>query len=171
MTAKIYELGEKGENKMEEVTIFDVAKHFLNRVDIGAGSVMTHLKLQKMCYYAQAWHLVFAGKPMFIQEFQAWDHGPVCPELWQAYRGYRWQPIPRPEQFDTVFGAEQNDTLEEVWDTYGRFDAKYLERLTHKEEPWIKARGNCLSGEYCDNVISHQSMKDYYRNYLNDGEN
>ena len=156
---------------MKEITVFDVAKYFLDRVDIGAGGVMTHLKLQKMCYYAQAWHLVFTDKLMFAQEFQAWNHGPVCPELWYDYKEYGWQPIPRPEQFDAVFSAEQNDTLEEVWDAYGRFYAKYLERLTHKEEPWIQARRNCIPGEYCTNEISHQSMKDYYRNYLNNEEN
>lgn len=153
-----------------KTTVFDVANYFLSCVNIESGSLMTHLKLQKLCYYAQAWHLVFSGRPMFDQHFEAWAHGPVCPELWQAYKSYGSRAIPGPRSFDaTVIDQEKIETLKEVWSAYGQFDAKYLEDLTHQEDPWLEARGSCPPGEACTNVISHESMKRHYASLLEDG--
>src|SRR5690606_28223588 len=70
------------------VTIFDVVNYFLRKVDKTSGSSMTPLKLQKLVYYAQAWHLAFYGTKLFNEEFQAWVHGPVNYELWQKYSGF-----------------------------------------------------------------------------------
>ena len=75
-------------------TIFDVANYFRWRVDYDAGDNITALKLQKLCYYAQAWHLAFTGEPLFEEEFQAYDHGPLNYELWKFYQKPRgWEPI------------------------------------------------------------------------------
>lgn len=62
--------------------VFDVAAYILNKQ-----GRMTTMKLQKLCYYAQAWHLVWAEKPLFDEPIQAWANGPVCPELYQAHKG------------------------------------------------------------------------------------
>ena len=153
---------------MDKVTVFDVAKYFLARVEVDLGSVITHLKLQKLCYYSQAWHLVFTdGEKMFDQKFEAWAHGPVCPELWTFYREYSWQAIPSSKDFNyDKFDKKRLETLEEVWNTYSEYDAKYLERLTHQEDPWIEARGTCLPGEACSTEIKPESMKEYYSKFL-----
>jgi len=42
------------------LTAGQVADYFLLQVDQDAGDAMTHLRLQKLVYYAQAWHLVLA---------------------------------------------------------------------------------------------------------------
>lgn len=154
------------------VTIYDVANYFRNCVDRGAGSVMTHLKLQKICYYAQAWHLVFEDRPLFGANFQAWTHGPVCPELYQEYKDYGYSPIPEAEGLDPdcIFTTEQMEFLDEVWDTYGHYDGKYLEDLTHEELPWIEARAGIPEGQRCINVISEQTMKTYYSEKLEEAQ-
>jgi len=56
-----------------------VANYFLLRTNVPAGDVMTHLKLQKLCYFAQAFNLVNHDCGMFKDTFQAWSHGPVAP--------------------------------------------------------------------------------------------
>lgn len=162
--AKIYYFMTDREGRsMKQTTIFDVADYFLTLVDQASGSVMTHLKLQKLCYYAQAWHLVFTGNPIFENHFEAWAHGPVCPDLWHKYKEYRYEPIPAPEYFDTQsLCPEVQETLDEVWNTYGSFDAKYLERLTHQEKPWIEARQGCRPGDRCDTPINIETMREYY---------
>ena len=168
--AKVYLFKDRGGRQMKKVTVFDVAKYFLSRVEFEAGSLMTHLKLQKLCYYAQAWHLVFENVPLFDEHFEAWAHGPVSPSLFQEYKGYSYHPIPAPEDFDDhMFNSPQKETLEAVWDTYGQFEAKYLEDLTHQENPWITARGNCQPGEICTNTISLELMKEYYSKLNQDG--
>lgn len=152
---------------MENTTIYDVANYFLLRADSESGSVITHLKLQKLCYYANSWHLAFEGETIFDQEFQAWAHGPVCAELWHQYKSYGFKAIPAPDiAVNNNFTDKQIETLEEVWNVYGDYDAKYLEKLTHQEDPWIEARGSCPHGDSCNNLISTETMRRYYSSLL-----
>ena len=58
-------------------TVFDVAFYILDKL-----GDMSTMKLQKLCYYAQAWSLAWDGFPLFDEEFQAWANGPVCRELY-----------------------------------------------------------------------------------------
>ena len=149
------------------VTIFDVVNYFLRKVDKTSGSSMTPLKLQKLVYYAQAWHLAFYGTKLFNEEFQAWVHGPVNYELWQKYSGF--MEIEPEEGIELPqFTDEQLDVMNQVWEVYGKYDAKYLEELTHKELPWIEARKGYGPGERCNVVISTDTMREYYRGLLAD---
>lgn len=144
-------------------TIFDVANYFLYRANENDENSITPLKLQKLCYYAQAWNLVWEDKPIFDEEFQAWPHGPANSALYSAYKKYRWTPIKKIKKFDqSVFDAKEIETLDEVWEAYGIFDGAYLEKLTHQETPWVSARDGVKDGAHCNNVISQESMLDYY---------
>ena len=58
-------------------------------------SLITNMKLQKLMYYAQAWHLAVIGDELFSDDFQAWIHGPVIPALYDKYKAYQWNPIIR----------------------------------------------------------------------------
>ena len=154
----------RGEREMARITISDIAKYFIARAD-EEEVIMTHLKLQKLCFYAQAWSLVFDDKQLFNQPFQAWAHGPVCPQLYQKYKSHSGRQIHvrKGTSFDNdIFSNEQLETLDVVWEAYSRYDAKYLEKLTHKEDPWKLARGSCSPGDSCDTVISQESMKEFY---------
>ena len=76
-----------------------VAHWFLSR------SSLSNKKLQKLCYYAYAWFIVFYNdlesvdyesediKVMFSEKFQAWIHGPVNPKLYFIFRKYGWMEI------------------------------------------------------------------------------
>lgn len=145
-------------------TIFDVANYFRWRVDYEAGDNITPLKLQKLCYYAQAYHLAFTGEPLFEEEFEAWDHGPANYALWHEYKEKKWNPIPPDDAlWNTFFPAEvfecdELDTLNEVWDAFGDYGAKYLENLTHQEDPWKNAGRNT--------VIEKSVMQAYYSRRL-----
>lgn len=148
--------------------IIKVARFFLTKNDPDSGDDITHLKLQKLCYYAQAWYLTIEKKPLVNADFEAWAHGPVNRELWAEYRDHSWNPIPFPTDFDeTHYSVEERNFLNEIWEVYGKFTAKYLENLTHEEAPWIEARGETPEGEYCDTPISRSTMADFYSEYVN----
>lgn len=111
--------------------VFDAARYILERT----GPLST-MKLQKLRYYAQAWSLVWDDSPLFDEDFQAWDTGPICPELLRKTKGkYKVNA-------DDETGAEgdlsenQKDTIDRVVDYYGGHDAQWLTRLTHMEDPW-----------------------------------
>lgn len=153
------------------LSIFDVAKYFLTKVDHDAGEVMTPLKLQKIVYYAQAWHLALVEEPLMNAEFQAWAHGPVNPQLYHEYKDYGWSSIPYPDDFNAEVIDKDNEAfLDEVWEVYGRYGAKYLEQLTHKEKPWTEARGGIPDGHYCSTPLNENTMKFYYRDLMEDDE-
>ena len=160
---KVVHLFKGGSTMKKDVTIFDVANYFLSKLNVNEGSSITPLKLQKLVYYAQAWSLVWDNKVLFSEPMEAWAHGPVNPDLYYQYKDYGWRNIGPVEDIDvSIFSKEQMETMDVIWDDYGDFDGKYLERLTHQEDPWIEARGNCLPGEYCNNIISIDLMKGYY---------
>lgn len=148
-------------------TIHDVADFFLYRFQKDEGSSITHLKLQKLCFYAQAWHLAFNGQPLINDEFQAWIHGPVNVELYNDYKGQSWQCIEPIDSFNRkAFSEDQLELLEEVWNVYGQYDGRYLENLTHQEEPWQEAREGYSPGERCEVVISNDTMEHFYKEFL-----
>ena len=47
---------------------------------------MSHLKLQKLLYFVQGYHLAYFGKPLFEDDFEAWVHGPVSRKLFEKHR-------------------------------------------------------------------------------------
>ena len=137
--------------------VFDTAKYILEQ----SGSMST-MKLQKLCYYSQAWALVWDDSPLFQEEFQAWANGPVCPELFFKTKGS--YSVNASDETGGIgdLSEEQKDTINRVLDYYGKHDAQWLSQLTHMEEPWIKAREGVPSGAGCNQIITKESMALYY---------
>ena len=138
-----------------------VADWFLVHVDRDSGDSITHLKLQKLVYYAQAWYLANFNKPLFQEDLEAWAHGPVAPSLWQKYKDRRWDALPPPEEAP-AFSDDLNAYLQAVMDNYGKFGAKFLEDMTHKEDPWKKTRGDLAPHARCSKPIPKALMRDFY---------
>lgn len=151
-----------------QLTVFDVAKYFLQKSNPNSERSITHLKLQKLVYYAQAWHLAIKGKALFNEKIEAWIHGPVTPELYNSYKIYGFNVIDPPKLPKVDLDKPQRDLVDEVWQIYGGLSGRVLETLTHQEDPWIKARGNASPESPSNNTISLDSMRLYYRNLLED---
>lgn len=151
------------------ITALDIAKWFLASIDRDAGDSITHLKLQKLVYYAQAWSLALLDRELFAEDFQAWAHGPVVESVYHEYKASRWDALPEPAEAPEL-DEDVDDFLDDILDVYGDYSAKHLEVLTHQEEPWRQARGNLPPESRCNRIISKQVMKQYYRN-LYDAQN
>ncbi|MGA7523209.1 MAG: type II toxin-antitoxin system antitoxin SocA domain-containing protein [Acidobacteriaceae bacterium] len=122
---------------------------------------ITNLKLQKLLYYAQVWHLVFSDEPLFDAELEAWVHGPVVPRVFRRFKEYRWNAITAP--VDPAPDEKLIAYLGEVLNTYGCLSGSQLERLTHREGPWRDARAGVAADESSNEVITHESIKRYYK--------
>ncbi len=139
------------------IDVRDVAKWFLCK------GKMTHKKLQKLCYYAQAWHYTLLGEKLFSDEIEAWVHGPVIPSLYWIYENCGWRDID--QEKDVVLPEippKTQEVLDAVWNTYKDLNGDQLETLTHREDPWKKARGNLQPLSICHNAISLEDMRAYY---------
>ena len=134
----------------------NVAQYFLSRES------MTHKKLEKLCYYAQAWYLTNFGRVMMPNRFEAWVHGPVSPDLYAQYKNWGWAQIQRYDDNSILFSEQEMDIMDKVYETYGNYTGDELEELTHAELPWQNARKGCSPSEYSRNPISMKDMRDYY---------
>lgn len=123
--------------------------------------LISNLKLQKLLYYAQGFHLAMHGAPLFPEQIKAWEHGPVVPAVWQEYRDFGANAIPSHGDIDLgAFTAEETEVVKEVYAVYGQFSAWKLRNLTHEEAPW--------SSTPRDGVISHKKLVDYFIGQLTD---
>ncbi len=139
-------------------TVFDVAKYILQKL----GTLSTW-KLQKLCYYAQAWHLAWTGNSIFEEDFEAWANGPVCPELFHAHQG---KFLVSAEDFCKGNGDnlsdDEKESIDVVLDGYGKMEPYSLREQTHAEDPWKNARGDLSEWEKSRIVIPKSSMGEYY---------
>lgn len=135
----------------------EIANWFLNK------GPMTHKKLQKLCYYAQAWFYTLRDEVLINEEFEAWVHGPVSETLYQTYRGSGWSDLSLSADAQLPnLTPEQEELLESVWMTYGDMTGNALEALTHDEMPWKSARAGMSDFVRTRKPISLESMKEYY---------
>lgn len=138
----------------------DVAKYFISLSEESTPYAITPLKLQKLVYYAQGFHLRDTGETLFDDNLFAWDHGPVVPKLYYEYQNYRYFTIPN-EEFDNTRQAlneKEIRTIQKVWEKYGHLDGKFLEELTHQEDPWLFTPK--------DYVIDIELIREYFANQL-----
>lgn len=127
---------------------------------------VSNLKLQKLLYYIQGWNLGLRGEPVFMEPIQAWIHGPVVPAVFREYRDFKWTPVadsPGPIELKVAVKNHINAVL----GAYGKFAASQLEALSHGESPWIDARQGIAPNEPSTNVITHESMRKYFRSLAN----
>jgi len=138
-------------------TAHDVADFILAK--LGAMSAM---KLQKLVYYSQAWHLTWAETPLFENQIQAWANGPVVPALYQAHKG---KFLLEPGFFGgkpDALSDDERDTVERVLAAYGDKSPQWLSDLTHAESPWRDARAGIPDGDRGETPIGHDAMVEYY---------
>lgn len=148
----------------------------LSQFILATAGKMDHLKLQKLIYYCQAWHLALFDKPLIDDEFQAWLHGPVSRKVWEKYRlrSILWNDIETTEEelrgvvenTNKELDENQLELLADVLREYGPKSSLHLEKLTHSESPWIEARRDVGPAESCENVISKESIRAYFKKLL-----
>ena len=139
-------------------TVFDVAKYILQKK-----GKMSTWKLQKLCYYSQAWHYTWTETLLFEEDFQAWRNGPVCPVLFYSHQGkYVISADDLASGNPDNLTDDERESVDLVLDYYGDRDPYDLREQTHFEDPWKLARGNLPEEANCQNVITPESMGIYY---------
>lgn len=141
--------------------ITDIANWFLSK------EPMTHKKLQKLCYYSQAWFYALKNCRLASTDFQAWVHGPVSPVLYEKFKTFGYSTIQLSNAIGSNISSEDQEFLEDIWETYGSYTGNALEALSHTELPWKEARRGYDPNERCTVAISPDSMKNYYRSIYN----
>lgn len=128
----------------------DVAKYICSYPDI----YVDNLKLQKLVFYSQAISLVINKKPLFLDKIEAWDYGPVIPELYHTFKVYEAE-LPKDDSFNC--SAEDIEIIDMAIEHYGDMTGPQLITLTHSEKPWQDAYAKGRNTE-----IKPEAMTEFY---------
>ncbi len=148
-----------------------LSKYFIDFSN-SVGGPATNLKLQKLLYYTQAWYLGINKKQLFEDDFEAWVHGPVLRKIYGENKGHGYNSIIvdiDEEELEAKisdrrenFGNKLTKFLQSIIDEYFILSAWELERMVHQEDPWIIARKGLDDYEPSTNIISKESIMNYY---------
>ncbi|MFJ8830492.1 Panacea domain-containing protein [Micromonospora aurantiaca] len=122
---------------------------------------VTAMKLEKLVYYCQGWHLARSGSSLFAEPIEAWREGPVVPLLYRHHRQQlyvsEW-PLGDP----SLLTEAQRESVRWVAREYGRFSATELSTMTHNELPWRAARGALPESASSSQQLDVDLMRTYY---------
>ncbi|MDR1702000.1 MAG: DUF4065 domain-containing protein [Sporomusaceae bacterium] len=139
-------------------TASDIAKWLLRRnkaeMDFRDAEYMSHLKLQKLLYYAQGAYLAFYNQKLFQEDLLKWEHGPVVEAVYQEYKNWGSDGITEFSMPVESYLSAEEETLEIVYDNFGQYSAWKLRNMTHAERPWQYAKK--------DGVISIKVIRDFF---------
>lgn len=148
---------------MTTIRGIDVANFFIDIINSDEEGSVTNLQLNKIVFFAQAWSLVLKNKPLFDEDFRAWDYGPVLPSIYHKFKDYGKQYIARVSDniFEDVFDNETIDFLLDVYREYSKYSATELVNLTHvKGGVWDQIRSK--NKKKRNEIIPKDLIKEYY---------
>lgn len=131
------------------------------------GKRLTIMQLLKLVYIAHGWSLALLNAPLVNEEPEAWQHGPVFPSIYRAFRRFGSGPITEPAS--TPFGPlaaadlsdQQRSVIQSVVQGYGDKHAFSLSRMTHQPDtPWARVYRNGLGSS---DDIPNEIIADHYR--------
>jgi uncharacterized phage-associated protein len=150
----------------------DVARFLIRLATSGdEPDPLTHLRLQKLLYYAQGWSLALRGRALFTDRIEAGTHGPVVREVYHVYKGRGYASIfPAEGDEPEDLADDERELVGKVWKSLKGYSATRLRELTHREPPWTEARRGLDPAVPCNREITHESLKSYFthvtRRYL-----
>ena len=139
------------------ISIMQAARYFIYLSYGDNPNSLTPLKLQKLLYLSQGWSFVWDNKPLFAEQFEAWQYGPVNRLVYSNFNKYGRNNIPESEAVFDFDDKEAKDTILAVWRDYSRYSSFQLVNITHSQDPWIKAFNS-------NQIISNDEIKDYFIN-------
>jgi uncharacterized phage-associated protein len=135
---------------------FDVAKYIINALPVD------NLKLQKLLYYSQGVYLVLNNKqPLFPEDIEAWDYGPVVPSVYRAYKACGIETIPTHEDLNAL-NLQEMRAVDMTLACFGEMSGSALIYQTHRESPWKDA----YRPERPSNAISIDAMYNFFKEDL-----
>jgi uncharacterized phage-associated protein len=124
-----------------------------------AGELVSNMKLQKLLYYQQGFHLAYFEKPLFEESIEAWMYGPVVPSIYEKYKAEGSNGL----SYDgdvIALSSKEEALFSEVMRVYGEFSAIGLMNLTHSENPWKETSIGV------GNEISKDKMMNFFKKKL-----
>lgn len=139
-----------------------VANAFIKRAKEGMIADLSPMKLQKLLFLAQSWHLKFKdGEPLLDDTFCRWQYGPVIPAVYHEFKQFGSRSVDR---YGTFVGpgkgggyqllqpnVPESDhcswgIIDEIISVYGGYSGVQLSALTHMPGSAWKETGGADGG-------------------------
>lgn len=149
----------------------EIKEHVAENDDYEVYEGITHLKLQKLLYFAQGVTLsVLDGKKLFDEKILAWEHGPVISEIYEIYKINGRNSLSIEINYfnnQTISKIEADDKISEilnlVYDNFAIYTAWQLRELTHKiGSPWDET----VKKDGLNSEIPISLIKKYFDEYV-----
>lgn len=137
--------------------VLDIANKIISKTDLEHGDTISNLKLQKMMYYQQGFHLAYFGTPLFDEDIVAWQYGPVVPSVYKEYKSFESNSISTSKEGISLSDDEE-ELFNNVYEEYNQFSAVALMKMTHEESPWKTTEIN--------SVISRDKMMAFFKTQI-----
>ena len=166
--------------RMGDVVMYsamDVALYIIHYLSSEKYSV-SNLKLQKLLYFVQGFFLCLKDEPCFTEKIEAWDFGPVVPDVYHKYKIFGSNSIPMTEYYeyieyddkDMIYIKKRNlkdikfcdideKILDMVLEQLKGYSATTLVNITHKQSPWSRV----YSPHKRNIPISNKSIEEYFK--------
>jgi len=149
--------------------LLDISEKMLSTISyiFEKGHEVTPLALQKMLYFIQGVALAILNKPLFEEDCQAWAHGPVYKSVYEIFKSFKYNPIDDirfnilKNRFQ-MLTADEKKIIDLVMDTFGIYSGKTLEKITHNETPWTRAREGYDLTDASNVIISKDDIASYF---------
>lgn len=136
---------------------------------------MSHLKLQKLLFYCDAYHLSYFNVELIDDKFEAWVHGPVSRKVFDSLKDtsllysdveYTNNGVDVDKEFE-LLPSLQKELLKDILSTLSTWTGPELEASTHNEKPWLEARIGYGEADRCHELISKETTRVFYKKDLN----
>jgi uncharacterized phage-associated protein len=113
------------------VSVLSAASHLANR----SGWTLSNLKLQKILYVAHMFHLGRNnGAPLVHGLFEAWDYGPVHPDLYRRAKIFGSDPVENIfHGYPELEAGSERAILDEAYESLGSAAPGRLVNATHRK--------------------------------------
>lgn len=137
------------------------AAQVANRLRELSGENLTPLQLLKLVYISHGWSFPLNDAPLIGERIEAWQYGPVVPNLYHALKGYRDQPVRNPiPDGDIALTDDESRLVDAVYSTYGHYSGGQLSAMTHRPgTPWAIAWERGRNSEITNDMIAEHYRK------------
>lgn len=129
------------------------------------------MKLYKMCFFSQGWHLAWTGRPLFEEKLLAWTEGPVPARLRReasaVARGWEIPYVPRGNSDD--LSSYERAVVVSIVSFYGGLTSAALSQMS-RGLAWREARHGLKDGERIENPMSVTTIREEFTNILRSAE-
>ena len=102
------------------------------------GRPINNQQTLKLAYFCHAWMLAIHHRPLLNTAVEAWEYGPIIPEIYHSLRRHGGERIRRPISLDTygvcekTYDEQQTNIIDQVSEKYGYLPGRNLSTLANE---------------------------------------